>query len=188
MFIGQLGPAAGLALETIPDALKLFNEGQHYRAVEKLVPAMVREWLKAYRFSDEGVKTPGGNTTLAKRELTNSEITLQALGLQPEKLAQRQKANIEAKKVEQQIKDKRQAIFNQFNFAVANGDVELQKRVLDDLTRFNRAYPNYAIEEKQLISSVEKTLEKKAYADSLGGVYIEPKLLPQVEKMLKYGK
>jgi hypothetical protein len=189
MFINLLGPTAGLAVN-IAKGFDQLEDGHMQRAFETWSPALVKNILKSGRFSEtfgEGrATTIRGNELLG--DITGSEVFAQALGFTPERLAQRQKANIEMKTAEQKILQKRQALLDAFFMSVDNSDYDLRERVLDRVISFNRANPSMAILPDNIIRSVETRFKQRALADTLGGMALNKKLIGQLSDMGDYGR
>jgi len=189
MFINLLGPTAGLAVN-IAKGFDQLEDGHMQRAFETWSPALVKNILKSGRFSEtfgEGrATTIRGNELLG--DITGSEVFAQALGFTPERLAQRQKANIEMKTAEQKILQKRQALLDAFFMSVDNSDYDLRERVLDRVISFNRANPSMAILPDNIIRSVETRFKQRALADTLGGMAPNKKLIGQLSDMGDYGR
>lgn len=186
MFINLLGPTAGLAVN-VGKGLDQLEDGYVQRAFETWSPALIKNILKSGRFLEEGrATTIRGNELLG--DITGSEIATQALGFTPERLAQRQKANIEMKTVEQKILKKRQALLDAFFMSIDNSDDDLKERVLDKVVKFNQANPGMAIQPKNLMQSVETRFKQRALADSLGGMALNKKLIGQLADMGDYGR
>jgi hypothetical protein len=186
MFINLLGPTAGLAVN-VGKTLDQLEDGYIQRALETASPALVKNILKGGRFIEEGrATTIRGNELLG--DITGSEIASQFLGFTPERLAQRQKANIEMKSVEQKILQRRQALLDAFFMSIDNSDDGLQERVLDRIASFNVANPGMAILPDNIVRSVETRYKQRALADSLGGMALNKKLIGQLADMGDYGR
>ena len=186
MFINLLGPTAGLTVN-VAKGLDQFEDGHIQRAFETWSPALVKNVLKGGRFLEEGrATTIRGNELLG--DITGSEIAAQTLGFTPERLAQRQKANIEMKTAEQNILNRRQALLDAFFMAVDNSDDSMLERVLEKVTNFNQANPSMAILGDNLSKSVQTRYQQRGLADSLGGMAINKKLIGQLSEMSNYGK
>jgi hypothetical protein len=186
MFINLLGPTAGLTVN-VAKGLDQFQDGYMDRAFETWSPALVKNILKSGRFLEEGrATTIRGNELLG--DITGSEIAAQALGFTPERLAQRQKANIEMKTAEQKILQKRQALLDAFFMSIDNADDDMRERVLDKVVSYNRANPGMAILPDNLVRSVETRFKQRALADSLGGMALNKKLIGQLADMGDYGR
>ena len=184
MLVSLMGPTVGLAV-TGANALKQLNDGHLGRAIETATPAVIKNALKGARFGSEGALTLGGDVLI--EDFSATEIGSQALGFSPERLAQRQKANIETKGAEQEIIKKHQDLLNAFFMSVDTGDDNMQERVIDKISRFNRSNPGDAITPDALASSVKRRYEQRAIAQQTGGVNINKKLIGQLGVMGDYG-
>ena len=184
MLVSLMGPTVGLAV-TGANALKQLNDGHLGRAIETATPAVIKNALKGARFGSEGALTLGGDVLI--EDFSSTEIGSQALGFSPERLAQRQKANIETKGAEQEIIKKHQDLLNAFFMSVDTGDDNMQERVIDKISRFNRSNPGDAITPDALASSVKRRYEQRLLAQNTGGVNINKKLIGQLGVMGDYG-
>lgn len=185
MFINLLGPTAGLAVNAA-EALKLYNDGYYYRGAEKILPAFLKQPLVAARYASEGALTLKGDTLI--EDISAKDALGQALGFAPEKVAQKQKANIEMKTAEQKIMDKRQNLMNAYFMAVDADDGDFQDRVIDKIDKFNEMYPDMAITSKSLRKSIKGRYQKRALAEETGGIPINKKLIGALGAMGAYGE
>lgn len=185
MFINLLGPTAGLAISGA-EAVKLYNDGHYYRAAEKASPAFLKNVLVGARYASEGALTLRGDELVG--DITPKEALSQSLGFSPERVAQKQKANIEMKTAEQDIINKRQDLLNAFFMAIDTGDSDYADRIFEKINRFNRTYPTYPITSDTLQKSVTEKYRRRAEATITGGMPINKKLMPQVGEMGTYGK
>ena len=180
--IANAGPVVGLGFNWI-EAYKLMQEGQYQRAFEKAAPAIVSKPVSAARLSEEGAKTKSGVTLVDN--FTATEIAMQAIGLQPERLAQAQKAAIEAKEKEQKIEDRRNTIMNRLWLERDNPDgFEV---ALEEAGKFSERYPARKIDFSSIRESFQKRAKEAAEAEAFGAK-INKKLRPEVEPMLRYGR
>ena len=184
LLVSLMGPSVGL-LVSGANAVKQFNDGQYGRAVETATPAVIRNALKSARLGEEGALSLKGDVLV--EDFSAGEIFAQGLGFSPERLAQRQKSNIEMKNAEQEIFQKHQNLLNAFFMAIDTGDSDMQDRVLEKITRFNSSNPGDAITTKALTSSVKRRYKQRAIAQLTGGVSINKKLLGQLGDMGGYG-
>jgi hypothetical protein len=180
--IANAGPVVGLGFNWI-DAYKLMQEGQYQRAFEKAAPAIVSKPVSAARLSEEGAKTRGGDK-LADN-FTATELAMQAVGLQPERLAQAQKAAIEAKEKEQKILDRRETIMNRL--WMERDSPEGFDMALEEAVKFSQRYPANPIDYDAIKDSFKKRAEASAEAEMFGA-RINKKLRPEIEPMLRYGR
>jgi hypothetical protein len=180
-----LGPTAGLATSMVT-AYGQFKDGHIERSIETASPAFLKNFLKGARFWEEGrATTLRGNELVG--DITAYESVGQMIGFTPERLAQRQKANIEAKTAEQDIVNKKQALRDAFFMSVDTQDEDMRESVLERIGKFNRTYPEVALKSKDLVASVKTRYKQRALAEVTGGMPINKKLIPRLSPMLEYG-
>ena len=180
-----LGPTAGLAMSTA-DAVKQFNQGHFERAIETASPAAIKNFLKGARFMAEGrATTLRGNELVG--DITAKESITQMIGFTPERLAQRQKANIEQMTAQAEILDRRKALMDAHFMAWDNHDSDMRQRVLEKVRAFNRQYPEEAITRELLQESAQTRIKQRRLANRMGGATLDPKLAHRLSKMGAYG-
>ncbi len=185
MMVNLLGPSAGLLINAA-EATKQYNDGHIQRALETATPAVIKNALKGIRLSTEGrATTLKGNELVG--DITGYEALVQGLGFSPERVAQRQKSNIEMKNAEQNILNRRQALLDGFFMSIDNSDGDMTDRVLDKVQKFNAANPGVAITGKNLANSVNTRFKLRAMAEATGGMSINKKLIGQLQDMADWG-
>lgn len=138
-----LGPVAGYVGQ-LGTAAKAFDEGKFARGVESMMPKFASAPLKAYRFSDEGVRSWRGDDLGI--DLTPAEIVGTALGFQPARLAEMYEGRSAVKGREQHLQDRRSEILNMWVAAGMAGDRQAQMEAVQAATRFSRKNPAFAID------------------------------------------
>lgn len=185
MMINLLGPTAGLMVSAAETA-KQYNDGHIQRAMETASPAFLKNFMKGARYAGEGRATTLKGDELVG-DVSGYESLLQGLGFNPERVAQRQKSNIEMKGMEQKILNRRQDLLNAFFMGVDNDDDDMIDRVLDKVEKFNAANPEVAITGDNLTRSVQTRYKNRALAELTGGISINKKLIGKLEDMGGYG-
>jgi hypothetical protein len=185
MLVNLLGPTAGLAVNAAK-GLDELNDGHIQRSMETFSPAFLKNALKGIRLGTEGrATTLNGNELVG--DITGYEALVQGLGFSPERLAQRQKSNIEMKTAEQNILNRRQALLDGFFMSIDNSDNDMTDRVLDKVMKFNSANPGVAITGTNLANSVKTRFKMRAMAEATGGMSINKKLIGQLQDMADWG-
>jgi hypothetical protein len=185
MFINLLGPTAGLVINGA-EAVKQYNDGYIQRAFETGTPAIIKNALKGIRLASEGQATTlKGNELLG--DVSGYEAGLQFMGFSPERLAQRQKSNIEMKTAEQNILNRRQSLLDAFFMGIDNGDSDLIEETLETIAKFNAANPGASITGTNLTRSVTTRYKQRALAETTGGMSLNKKLIGQLSAMNDYG-
>ena len=182
--VSLMGPAVGIGVNAF-NAYDQFSQGHYDRALETLSPAIIKNGLKAARLEREGALTLSGDELIP--DFSTTEIAAQAIGFQPERLAQKQKANIEMKNAEQEIIHKHDMLLNAIFLAVDTQDDALMQRVIEKISRFNASNPGMAITGKNITNSIKRRYKLRALSEVTGGAKINKKLIGQVGEMGGYG-
>jgi hypothetical protein len=182
--IANLGPAVGLGLNWV-DAYQLVEDGQYGRAYEKAVPAIFAKPVTAYRISQEGATTRGGDIIagLYPDEFTLWDISMQAIGLQPLKLYKGQKSAIQAKTYQQKVLDKHNSILNRLWM---ERGTPAYVDALDKAREFTLQYPDMPIDSDAIDNAFDARAEAQAQANAMGA-RLDEKLMTKTLPMLNYG-
>ena len=182
--IANAGPVVGLTVNAA-DAWDMIQEGKVGRAFERMAPALFAKPVTAGRLATEGAKTKGGDVLVD--ELTTTEIALQAIGLQPLRVAKAQKASIETVEKVQKIQDQYSSIMNRL-WMERNNPQEFND-ALEKLNEFAMKHPGYKINGNTIKESFKKRTEDAALADVFGARIPKPlQSDPTVTNMPNYGK
>lgn len=185
MIISLLGPTVGIGMK-IPEALKRFNDGNVERAAEALAPAAFKNVLAASRLAKEGALTMKGDTLI--EDISGTEAFTQMLGFTPERLAQRQSANIEAKSYEENVKQRRQDLLNFLAMAIEREDEDGEAKVLAKIDKFNEANDWLPIKGSTIRASLKKRAKERAMAGELGGIRINKNFRDLAEEQTRYAE
>lgn len=182
--IANAGPVVGLGLNFV-DAYQLVKEGQYARAVEKAVPAIIAKPASAMRMATEGATTKKGDVLID--DFTATELAMQAIGLQPERLAQKQKAAIAMKQKEQKILDERSAIMDRL--WMERDNPEGYEAAVERAVEFNskRKDPKMIITPKKIRESFEKRAKLKSEAEVVGAK-IDKRLRSELRDMGEFAE
>jgi hypothetical protein len=185
MIISLLGPTVGIGMK-IPEALKRFNDGHVERAAEALAPAAFKNILASSRLAREGALTMKGDTLI--EDISGPEAFKQLLGFTPERLAQRQSANIEAKSYEQAVTQRRQDLLNFLAMAIERDDEDAEAKVLAKIEEYNENNDWLPIKGSTIRASIKKRAKERAMADELGGLRINKNFRDLAEEQTGYAE
>ena len=180
--IANAGPVVGLGLNFV-DAYQLAKDGQYGRAMEKALPAIISKPMAAIRMKEEGAKTKGGDVLVD--DFTMTELAMQAIGLQPERLAQKQKAASAIKLKEQKIKAERAAIMDRL--WMERDDPDAYAEQYDRAMEFSAKHPDLRIKPSQIRESFKKR-EKAARDAEAFGARIDKKLRGELRDMGEFAE
>ena len=181
--INLLGPTAGLFINSA-EALKRYNDGNTERALEAIAPGAFKNLLAGSRLASEGALTMKGDTLM--ENVSGKDAFLQMLGFTPEKLAQKQSANIEAKSAEQAVLNRRQDLLNFLAMAIESEDEAAEEKVLAKIEDFNEANDWAAISGKTIRQSLKKRAKVRAESEAFGGLRVNKKFADLAEEKTAY--
>lgn len=143
-------------------------DGKRY---ERALPRSVKAMAKAYRFLEEGRERSRSGDTVIKFDASDpdhlAEITAQALGFTPTRLAQAW----DRKRMQQESiafwSIRRQMLMQQFNYAYDSGDRATMQNVAAAIRKYNNeiAIPGYGISNRELRASRMATERRHRLAD-----------------------
>jgi hypothetical protein len=172
------GPVGGLFLN-IGRGVDQINDGKVYRGLETMAPSQIKNFMKGYRFVDEGTATTLRGDPLG--EVTTYDAAMQALGFAPLPIATQQEKNNAVVKIQTEAMRSKQRAYALINLAQDSNDSEGFDDALKLVDEHNKRFPGFEIKPDQLISSLEK--HAKRSAEMLNGVYIEKGLRPYLNKI-----
>ena len=164
--LANLGPGATTGINAV-GAIDDFSNGHIERGIEKLVPAIFKNPLVAYRLATKGAETKNADRILKPEEFSKSDIFGQALGFQSTKLARLQEEGFESNKEIIGAANERQQILHRLDEALMDpeaDDADRQK-VINIVRQFNNRYPDpdqkLLIDGDAIDSSIDKLIEAK---------------------------
>ena len=169
--VDLLGPTAGL-LVNVAEAHKLFNEGHSDRAIEMILPAILKNPAVAARYGMEGAKTLNGDILLD--DMGPFTLMMQSLGIRSSELAELQYYNITVKGQEQAILKERQNLLNLYSLAFMSNDSDMLENVYTKMDKFNDGHPSVYIPADSLTKAIKGHMKKSAETEH--GLYIDKRL------------
>lgn len=173
------GPAYQAVFINPERAMKLFNQGQSYRAVETVLPSFLKNPLKGFRFATEGALTTNG--VPLKEDFNTYESFMQILGFTNAELAETYARANSMKKAEQELTSKKTSLLDLLYLARISGDYEGMAEVNEKIAKFNEVVPGgFRITEETKAKSYRQHMQRGK--DSIDGVYINKKLKQYIEE------
>jgi hypothetical protein len=161
------GPTASMMLG-FADAYDAFAMGDYQKMLEKMLPAAARNLVVANKYADEGMKTARGSELVGKDDVKAGELLGQAIGFRPDILAATQGPSFKLTGVEQKILNQRALILNRLAFQhrkeTDEGDDKFADIMENEVSKFNKKYPSYALDADAIIDSLVKKAEQRASA------------------------
>ncbi len=159
------GPVIGVSLGMERGA-KLIMEGEVQRGTEQLLPASLRNLLKAGRYSEEGALTLRRDPIM--EDIGAGHIFAQALGFAPSEYIYQLERNAILKKVDRSIVEKRTKLLKKLYIAIRTGDTDERSQAIEDMREFNKRHRSVAI----TMDTIKRSLKQhnKTTSQMIGGV------------------
>lgn len=169
-----LGAVPGIAAQ-MARGLGQIGKGQEYRGIETMLPKMLKDPMKAYRYATEGAKNMKGDIVT---DVDWSDVVKQATGFTPARVSEQYKINNTNYNKQAVILSQRKKIMDAFYEAEKKSDSAALEKVLQDVEKHNAKNPDQAITAKGLMQSV-KTRER-ASDGAVGGIRYNTKLRERI--------
>jgi hypothetical protein len=177
-----LGPSASLYLKQFPAAYDDFAAGKMMQGFEKLLPAMFRNPVVAYRYSQEGARTGTGAVIKEADEFTKGQLLAQALGFRTEGLAAVQEANFKAEALRQKVIQDKGKVRARLDRELELGSDEAVDKAMDKLLEFNARNPQSAIKGSELSKQMLNRAKQRAMSDR--GFKVDKDMYPYLAELL----
>jgi hypothetical protein len=149
--------------------------------METMSPSAIKNFMKAYRFGEEGARTLRGDPIVG--EVSGYDAALQAFGFAPLDIATKQEKANAVMKIQTEAKRSRQNTYALINLALDSGDEAGYKAALKRVDEHNTKYPGMEITVDNILASVNAFQQRSS--EMLGGIYIEKSLRPFLAPLLE---
>ncbi len=139
--------------------------GDPQRAIEAMVPASIRNALKAYRYGTEGAKTRRGDPIVD--DITGGMLLGQAMGFAPTEYTFAQEKAAHVKGMDDDIRTKRSKLMKRYWIAYRQGDFETVGEIQQEIDEFNARHagrPKVWIEPRDIQASAKANERTNARA------------------------
>ena len=182
-FADGMGAVGDVGLD-IADGLDDMYKGFWERGVEKLMPAIIRNPMKAYRYANEGATTKKGDIIEDATWFNTGKLMAQAAGLSPTELDEVQKTSSMAANMMTLANDRRTRAINMVAMAGQSDNPDDFSSAMDEVNAFNNRYPELMI----TASGISSVLQNRAKARAMalpGGYETSRKLYPYMSDLLQ---
>lgn len=151
------------------------KKGEEYRGIETMLPKMLKDPMKAYRYSTEGAKNMKGDTVA---DVQWSDVVKQATGFTPARISEQYKINnLNYNKQQLILKSRKQLMDDYYKATQANDDKAVDE-VLGKIEKHNDKNPDQPITAKGLIQSAKT--RQKGSETAVGGMRYNTKLRERI--------
>jgi hypothetical protein len=170
------GPFASLMLNQIPSAVDEFHKGKVLQGIEKLLPAMFRTPVTAYRYSQEGVRTGRGAVIKEPEEFTKAQLIAQALGARTTGLASQQETLFKANAIKAKVLQEKGELVTRLDRDTELGSDDAVDAAIENVLKFNYRNPENPINIDNLPDMLQKRMEERL--NSVRGFIVDEKFYP----------
>lgn len=171
-----LGAASSIPYN-IYKGINQINEGYTWRGMENILPKMIKDPMKSWRYVQEGVTTKNGDPIVD--EVGGWDIFKQAIGVTPARIAEQHKMNSYNMNKQKSILDQRSKLLTDFYKAWKAGEDAEQQKILDKMQAYSQEYPEMAIDSDAIRQSLKR--REKYRGQNVGGMNYNPNLLPRLQ-------
>jgi len=165
------GPVVGTALN-MERGLKMIDEGNVERGVEAMLPAAIRNILKAHRFATEGANTLRGDPIVG--DIGAGHVFGQLLGFAPAAYTKQLQENARLKRRERSAGDQKSKLYKRYYVAARHGDAAEMKKIMKEIAEYNKKFPSTAITNKSFSQSMKS--HQRTTANMHHGIVINPRM------------
>jgi hypothetical protein len=164
--IEQLGgPVIGVSL-SVERGIGNIAEGEVYRGVEAMVPASVRNGMKAFRFATEGAETRRGDAIT--EDVNPFNVAMQGLGFAPQAYIQQLEANKNARRRADTVNGRKTKLLRRRNMAIREGNRDDLQEVERLIQEYNAGLPKDVDVRKKTITSKTKEQSLRTFERTTG--------------------
>jgi hypothetical protein len=164
--IEQLGgPVIGVSL-SVERGIGQVAEGEVYRGVEAMVPASIRNGMKAFRFATDGAQTRRGDSIT--EDINPYNVVMQLAGFAPQSYIQQLEANKNARRRADTVNGRKTKLLRRRNMAIREGNRDDLQEVERLIREYNAGLPQDADTRKKIITEKTKEQSRKTFERTTG--------------------
>lgn len=151
------------------------KKGEEYRGIETMLPKMLKDPMKSYRYATEGAKNMKGDTVA---EVRWPDVVKQATGFTPARISEQYKINNLNYNKQQLILKSRKQLMDDYYKATQADDEKAVDEVISKIEKHNEKNPDQPITAKGLIQSAKT--RQKGSETAVGGMRYNNKLRERI--------
>jgi hypothetical protein len=157
------------------------GRGNVQRGIESILPASVRNVMKATRYANEGALTRRQDAIMSSP--TAGLLAAQAFGFAPAEYVRNQEANQIAKGIDRATNDRRTRLLKQYYLALRMQDTDMMREVRKNMQAYNKRHPNHAITAESIEKSYKQHMETTL--NMTNGVLFSPKMRADMNQLVR---
>ena len=162
-----LGPVGGIFGGALK-GLDLMSDGHYKLGLEAMLPAVLRQAVKSFRYGMDGAQDKGG--VVIKDEVSMPAVVGQLLGFSPSEVRLAQEGKSAVYQQDRALGERRQELLTKAARATMAKDAEARAEAMKEIERFNQKNPTRRITPLNVLQSVRN--RNKRIDQSEGGIYL----------------
>ena len=159
VLMGMGGPVFSLGTNTFK-GMENIRKGEYVRGFEQITPKLVKDFLRSYRFTTDGLKNNAGDTVLAAKDIPPQQLFLQALGFYPDEASKAYSRQAAIKDKQRVGLDSKDNILRRWRTAQTQDE---RSEILLDVREYNKKFPVSPITRSSLIRSMKGQMDRNAH-------------------------
>ena len=162
-----LGPVGGIFGGALK-GLDLMSDGHYKLGLEAMLPAVLRQAVKSFRYGMDGAQDKSGVSI--KDEVSTPAVVGQLLGFSPSEVRLAQEGKSAVYQQDRALGDRRQELLTKAARATMAKDAEARAEAMKEIERFNQKNPTRRITPLNVLQSVHNRNKRIDQAE--GGIYL----------------
>ncbi|WP_242439165.1 PLxRFG domain-containing protein [Acinetobacter sp. YT-02] len=130
-----LGPVVGISTSTVK-GLQQIQDGDYGRGIETMLPIVLKNAMKSYRYGTDGVLTKN-NDVIHPEDVTGVELFSQAIGFSPASVRTSYEGRSAIYQYKTKLEDHRRGLMHKWVVARQNDDSDGMNKVWTEILEFN---------------------------------------------------
>lgn len=162
-----LGPVAGIGTNIVKGAQEV-SEGHNLRGIETMLPVFLRNFVKTYRYGDEGVQDKTGISIMD--EVSSMDLLVQGLGFSPSDVRTANEGKSAVYQLNRKLNERRSSLMTLWSRAKMMDDQDEMGSIWDEIQAFNEKNPSRRITRMNLNQSYRSRQRRIDSAED--GIYL----------------
>ena len=165
-----LGPVAGIGMNVAKGTQEI-SEGHHLRGIESMLPVFLKNFVKTYRYSEEGVQDKTGVSIMD--EVGSVDLLVQGIGFSPSDVRTANEGKTAIYQQDRKLNERRSRLMTLWSRAKMLDDQNEMDEIWKEVQGFNEKNPSRRISKINLMQSYKN--RQRRIDKSEDGIYLSKK-------------
>jgi hypothetical protein len=180
--LSMMGPTVGAAAGLVQGVSEM-SKGEYIKGLQHSLPTFLKAPVKGFALAKNGATDAQGNKLPI--EIDGWDVAAQSLNFTPTKLAEQREAQRSVNTTTALIRQRSSDLQNKFAKAAERQDGDELAAIVEQITEFNKANPDFAI--RNLASLMHRRATERAVAAASGSaVEGRARQLPRIQQQTRF--